>query len=91
MSPDKLGCGMYYNICTMLDGTNQIGSTEGIINHNRQAMLVCQCGHCINIRNIRIGISQGLQKHRLGIRTNSCLDFSLIMNVHKGGLDSVKL
>ena len=52
MSSDELGCGMNNDICTMLDRTNQIRCSEGIVDRKRKTMLVCDLCDSIDIRNI---------------------------------------
>ena len=51
---------MYDNICTMLDRTDQIWSTKGIVYYNRNAVFVCNLCDRVNIRNVTVWISKCL-------------------------------
>ena len=42
VTADKLGGGMNHDIRTMLDGSDQIGGTEGVVDDHRQSVSVCQ-------------------------------------------------
>ena len=74
---------MYHNICSVLDGTNQIRSTKSVINNQRYVMAMCYFCHSLYIYNIRIRIPQSLDKHRLCILLNSFLKIRKITRVHK--------
>ena len=75
MTTNKLGCRMNNYICTMLNRTDKVWRAEGVINYQRQPMLVSQLGNGINIRNIGVWIAQGLNVDGLGIILNSPFDF----------------
>ena len=60
VAADKLCCRMYDNICTMLDRTDQIRSTKGIVYDNRNAVFVCNLCDRVNIRNVTVWISECL-------------------------------
>ena len=88
MSTDELGCGMHYDIRTVLDRSDQIGGTEGIVDDNRKTMLMRKLRDGINIRDIRIGIAQCLHVYQLGVGANGSLNLCFIMYVHEGGLNA---
>ena len=66
--------GMYHNISAMFDRANQIRSTEGIVDNQRDFMTMSDFGNSININNIGVRISQCLDKYGLCILLNSFLE-----------------
>ena len=65
VAADELGSGVDDDVSAMLDGTDQIRGAEGVINDQRQAMLVSDGCDSINIRNITVGVAQSLEVDRL--------------------------
>ena len=47
MAADKLRGRVNYNVCTMLNGANQVGSTEGVVHDKRNVMAVGHFGYCL--------------------------------------------
>ena len=51
MTTDKLCCGVYYYVCTVLDWSYKIRCCKCIINNKRNLMLVCDLCDLLNINN----------------------------------------
>ena len=88
MTADKLGCGVDYDIRTVLDGTNQIRRSEGVIHNQRQAMLVSKFCQFVDIRNVAVGIAQGFNINSPGVILNRVFYLSKIMDIYKAGSDA---
>ena len=57
MSADELCCGVYHDVCTVLDRTNQIGSCKGIVHNQGNTMLMSKICPSLNINSISVWIS----------------------------------
>lgn len=84
VTAEELGSGMHHDICTVFDRTDKIRSAEGVIDYQRQAVLMCKLGQSIDIGNIAVGIAQRLNINGAGIVLNGCLNFREVVNVDKG-------
>ena len=89
MTAQELGSGMYHDISTILNRTNQVRSTKGVIDYQRQAVLVGNLCHCLNIRNIAVRIAESFQIYCLGVRLDSGLYLLQVVGIHKGSLDAI--
>ena len=89
MSTDKFGSGMHYHICSMLDGSDEIRRSEGIINHYRKAMLVSYLCNGVDVRDVAVGVSESLKINGSRILFDGILYFPEVMSVHEGGPDAV--
>ena len=83
MSADKLGSGMYDNICAVLDRAEQVRSSERVVHHERQAVFVCDLCDRINIGDIAVRIAERFQIDRSGVILNGALDFLQIVCIHE--------
>ena len=88
VAADELGSGVDDDVSAMLDGTDQVRGAEGVINDQRQAMLVSDGCDGINIRNITVGVAQSLEVDSLGVGLDRVLDLFQIVSVHEGGGDA---
>ena len=61
MAADKLSGRMDNDIRTMLDGPDEIRRAEGIVNHQRKAVLMSDFRNGIDIRNVAVRIAQGFR------------------------------
>ena len=57
----------------MLDRTDQIRCTKGIVDDKRQTMFVSDLSQCVDIRNIGVRVTKGLDIDSLGVVLNSIL------------------
>jgi hypothetical protein len=72
------------DVSAMLNGTDQVRGAKGVINDQRQAMLVSDGCDGINIRNITVGVAQSLRVERLGVGLDRVLDLFQIVSVPEG-------
>ena len=73
----------------MLDGTDQVGRAEGVVDHQGQAVLVGDGRDGVDIRNIAVGIAQGFQIDGPGVFLNGAFHLAQVMGIHKGGGDAI--
>ena len=85
MTADKLGSGVDHNIRPVLNGPDEIGCAESIVNDQGQAVGVGDFGNGVNVGDITVGVAQRLQIDGLGVGPDGGGDSVQIMGVHKGG------
>ena len=83
VAADKLGSGMDHHVCAVLDGTDQVRGAEGIINDQRQVVLVGNGRNGIDVRDVTVRVAQGLQIDTPGVFLNGVFHFLQIMGIHK--------
>ena len=79
---------MNNDICAVLNGTDQVRGAEGVIDDQRQAVLVRDGRDGVDIGDITVGVAQSFQIDRLGVGLDSVLHLGQIVCVHKGGGDA---
>ena len=89
MAADEFGCGMNNDVCAVLDRTNEVWSCEGIIDNQRNLVLMCNFCKCFDIDNIRVRISEGLDVDGFCVLLNGCANLIQIEYINKCGADSV--
>ena len=89
MTAEELGCGMDNDVRTVLDGSDQIRSAEGVVYDDRQTVAVCKLCNRVDVRNVTVGVAQRLKIDRSGIVLNGVFDFDQVMRVDEGGGDAV--
>ena len=88
VAADELGGGVDHDVSAMLNGADQIGRAEGVVNHQRQAVLMGNLGDGVDVGDVAVGIAQGLQIDGLGVVLNGVLHFCQIMGVHESSGDA---
>ena len=88
VAADELGCRVDDDICTVLDGTDEIGGAEGVIHDQRQAVLVGKLGKGVDVRDIAVGVAKGLDVDGAGVGLDSGLHLGKVMDVHEGRGDA---
>ena len=76
---------MYYNITPVLDRTDQIRSSERIVDDQGYLVAMGNISDYLYIYNIGIRISQGFNKDSLCIRLNGFLEIRQVSRIDKGG------
>jgi len=85
VAADELGGGVNHDVCAVLDGANQVRGAEGVVDDQRQAVLVGNGGNGINVGDIAVGVAQCLQIDGLGVGLDGVLHLGQIVSVDKGG------
>ena len=73
MTAKELGGRVHDDVRAVLDGTNQIRRAEGVVDHKRNAVTVCNVGHRADVGHVAVGIAQRLDENRLGVVLNGVL------------------
>ena len=69
----------------MLDGADQVRGAEGVVDDQRQAVLVRDGGNGVDVGDIAVGVAQGLQIDSLGVGLDGILHLGQVMGVDEGG------
>ena len=88
VAAEELGGGVDDNIRAVLDGTDEIRRTEGIIDHERQTVLVREDREGVDIRDVAVGVAEGLDVDGSGIGLDGGLDLREIVDVDESGRDA---
>ena len=88
VAADELGGGMDDDICAVLNGTDQVRGAEGVIDDQRQAVLVRDGCNGIDIGDIAVGVAQSFQIDGLGVGLDGILHLSQIVCIDKGSGDT---
>ena len=57
VTADELRCGVDNDVGAMLEGAEQVGSTEGVVNYNGQAVLLGDFGNCVDVGDVGVGVA----------------------------------
>ena len=85
VTADEFGGGMDNNVRAMLNGANQIGCPERVVDDQRQAVSMGDFGNGVNVGDIAVGVAQGLQVNGFGVGLNGGCDCTQIVGVHESG------
>ena len=85
VAAEELGRGVDDNVRTVLDGADEVGRAEGVVHHQRDAVLVRQLGQGIDVGDVTVGVAQGLNVDGAGLGTDGALHFLQIVDVHEIG------
>ena len=72
----------------MLDGTDEVRGAEGVINDQRQAVLVGDGRDGVDVGDVTVGVAQSLEVDSLGVGLDRILDLFQVMCIHEGGGDA---
>ena len=84
VAADELGGGVDYHVGAVLNGPDEIGGAEGVVDDQRQAVPVGERCDGVDVGDIAVGVAQGLQIDGPGIGTDGGLQRRQIVGVHKG-------
>lgn len=88
VTAQEFGGGMDDDVCAMLDGADKIGSTEGVVYHQRKTVLVSQLCKGINIGNVAVGVAQSFDVDGTGVVLNGGRYLTEVVDIYKGGGDA---
>ena len=78
------------DIRAVLDGANQIGCAEGVVDYKGDLMSMGDRCDGVDVWDIGVGIAQRFQIDRLGIGPNSSCHFFQIVGIYKCRFNTVK-
>ena len=80
---------MHHDVRPVLNGPDPVRGAEGVVDHQGQAVAVGDLRRRVDIRNIAVGVPQGLQIDGPGVLPDGSLQLRKVMGIHKGGLHPV--
>ena len=88
VAADELGCGVDNDIGAMLQRTEQIRGAEGVVDDNRQTVLLGDLGDGVDVGDVRVGVAERLEIDDRGVVLDGTLDLFQVMGIDKRGLDA---
>ena len=88
MTAEELGCRVDYNVCAVLDRTEEVWSCKCVVDEDGETVFVCNGGDGVHVRNVGVGVAKRLEEYEGGIVLYSVLYFLKVVRVHKCGLDA---
>ena len=88
VAADELGCGVDDDVGTMLQRTEQIRGTEGVVDDNRQTVLLGDLGDGVDVGDVGVGVAERLEIDDRGAVLDGALDLFQVMRIDKRGLDA---
>ena len=85
VAAEELGCGVDDDVRTVLDGADEVGRAEGVVHHQRNAVLVRQLGQGVDVGDVTVGVAQRLNVDGAGLGADGALHFLQIVDVHEIG------
>ena len=89
VAADELGGGVNDDISAVLQGPDQVGGAEGVVDDQGQAVLVGDGGDGVNVGDVAVGVAQGLQINGLGVVLDRVFHLGQVVGVHEGRGDAV--
>ena len=89
MTADELCGRVYYDVGTVLNGTDEVGRAKGIVNNEGQVVTVCHFGQCIDVGNVAIGIAESLCIDGAGVGPDGCLYSLKVVDIDYGVLNTL--
>ena len=84
MAADELGGRVDNDVRAVLDRTDQVRSAEGVVDDQRDVVLVGNLGDGVDVGNVRVGVTQRLQIDGAGVLLDSAFDLGQVMGVDEG-------
>ena len=88
VATDKLGCGMHHDVGTVFKRANQVRSTEGVVDHQRNLVLVSDFGDSVDIWNVGMRVAESFNKDELRVFLDGGFDALEIVSVDEGRFDT---
>ena len=89
VSAYELGSGMHDDICTVLDGPEQVRRSESVIDDEGNLVCVGDSGHRFDIDQVRVGVSEALNEDRLCLRFDRLFEVGQVGRIHESSRDTV--
>ena len=82
VAAQELGCRMYNDVCTMLQRTDEIRRTKGIIDNKWNAVLVGYCCHTFQVEHVAVGVAEGLGIYYFCVGFDSCFQGVEVVHIN---------
>ena len=80
---------MYHDVCSVLQGTDKIGSSKGVIHNKGNAMLVSNGGNALKVQYVGVGIAESLSINHLGIRLYGGFQSCKVVHINNSVSDAL--
>jgi hypothetical protein len=77
-----------HDVCTPIDGPAQIGGGEGVVDDERDAVLVGEAGVELDVEDVGSGVADSLAEQGLGLWCDRLLHLVGITEVDEGDIDA---
>ena len=81
VTADELRCRMHDDISTVFERTNQVRSTEGVVDHDRNLVLVSEFGDGFDVRDVGVRVAERFNEDELGVGLDRAFDFLEVVDV----------
>ena len=81
---------MHHYVRAVFYGADQEGCAEGVVYHQRKAVLMGYLRYGVYVRNVAVGVAQGLDVYRLGVGFYGSFHFLKVVYVNECGLYAVE-
>ena len=88
VSADELGGRMHHDVGAVLDGPAEIGRGEGVVDDQRQVVLVRDRGDGGDVEHVHARVADGLAVEHAGARRDGAAEIFGIVGIDEGGLDA---
>lgn len=88
VATDELGSGMHHNVGTMFKRTNQVRSTEGVVDDQRNLVLVGDFGNGFDIRDVGMRVAESFDEDELRVALDSGFDALEVVSVNESRFDT---
>ncbi len=79
---------MHHDVGTVFNRANQIRSTEGVVDHQRNLVLVSDFGDSVDIRNVGMRVAESFDKDELRVFLDGGFDALEVVSVDEGRFDT---
>ena len=90
VAAEELRCGVNDDVSAVLDRTEQVRSSEGVVNYKRKAMAVCDFCNRVYIRKVAVRVAEGLKEDCSRVSLDGILNLFQVSRVNEGSGNIVK-
>ena len=87
MASDELGRRVHHDVRSPIERPAEVRSGEGVVDHERRAVIVGDFRHRLDVEDVPSGISDGLGVEELGVLLEGALPGGEVVGVDEGELD----
>ena len=88
VTTDELGCGMHHDVGTVFNRANQVRSTEGVVDDQRNLVLVSDFGDSVDIRNVGMRVAESFDEDELRVALDSGFHTLEVVSVNESRFDT---
>ena len=89
MATDELSGRVHHDVGSVLYRTNEIWCAESVVDHQGDTMLVGNGCRALNVADVGVRITKGLNIYEFGVRLNGCLQCIVIVWVDKCCINAI--